>query len=184
MNTDNLQLDALAAERDLRQRIVELATSYRPLRDKHLMALCRKAWEGDGADTGGCRGTSSRVECLFPSEMGDNALASLRKSRQFERLLIDYWTVPTSFPVPATLLPPVKIPYWRQSGTTRAVPDQSISSVTAGTGAGKTESFSYRYLNDLYNNPRKPSDMGVRAIFLYPMNALSERPGRPPECMA
>jgi ATP-dependent helicase YprA (DUF1998 family) len=44
--------------------------------------------------------------------------------------------------------------------------------VTAGTGAGKTESFHLPVLNDLYSNPRKPSEVGVRAIFLYPTNAL------------
>ena len=44
--------------------------------------------------------------------------------------------------------------------------------VTAGTGAGKTESFLLPVLNDLYRNPRMPGDSGVRAIFLYPMNAL------------
>jgi hypothetical protein len=44
--------------------------------------------------------------------------------------------------------------------------------VTAGTGAGKTESFLLPVLNDLFTNPRKPGESGVRAIFLYPMNAL------------
>jgi hypothetical protein len=74
MNTDNLQLDALAAERDLRQRIVELATSYRRLRDKGLMDLCRKAWAGDER-SGGVVG-QLWVECLLPSELGDNTLAT------------------------------------------------------------------------------------------------------------
>jgi ATP-dependent helicase YprA (DUF1998 family) len=44
--------------------------------------------------------------------------------------------------------------------------------VTAGTGAGKTESFLLPILNDLYRNPRITGESGVRAILIYPMNAL------------
>jgi hypothetical protein len=46
----SLQLDALAAQRGLRQRIIDLATSYRPLRDQRLMKLCQEAWAGDERD--------------------------------------------------------------------------------------------------------------------------------------
>lgn len=44
--------------------------------------------------------------------------------------------------------------------------------VTAPTGAGKTESFLLPLLNDLIENPRQENEKGVRAIILYPMNAL------------
>lgn len=44
--------------------------------------------------------------------------------------------------------------------------------VTAPTGAGKTEAFLLPLLNDLTLNPRKSDEKGVRAIILYPMNAL------------
>ncbi|MDD2267065.1 DEAD/DEAH box helicase [Sulfuricurvum sp.] len=44
--------------------------------------------------------------------------------------------------------------------------------VTAPTGSGKTESFLLPMLNDLVMNPRKADEKGVRAIILYPMNAL------------
>ena len=44
--------------------------------------------------------------------------------------------------------------------------------VTAPTGAGKTESFLLPMLNDLFSNPRGPGETGVRAILLYPLNAL------------
>ena len=43
--------------------------------------------------------------------------------------------------------------------------------VTAGTGAGKTESFLLPILDDLYRNPPKES-RGAKCIILYPMNAL------------
>lgn len=43
--------------------------------------------------------------------------------------------------------------------------------VTTGTGSGKTESFLYPIINEILNDPEidKP---GIRAIFLFPMNAL------------
>lgn len=44
--------------------------------------------------------------------------------------------------------------------------------VTAPTGAGKTEAFILPMLEDLLKNPRKSSQKSVRAIILYPMNAL------------
>ena len=42
--------------------------------------------------------------------------------------------------------------------------------VTTGTGSGKTECFMLPVLHDLYENCKNES--GVRAIFLYPLNAL------------
>ncbi|WP_454986146.1 DEAD/DEAH box helicase [Capnocytophaga bilenii] len=42
--------------------------------------------------------------------------------------------------------------------------------VTTGTGSGKTECFMLPVLHDLYENCR--DEEGVRAIFLYPLNAL------------
>ena len=44
--------------------------------------------------------------------------------------------------------------------------------VTAPTGAGKTEAFILPMLHDLLKTPKKSSQKGVRAIILYPMNAL------------
>lgn len=67
------QLDALTAEKDLRDRVVALATSYRPLRDKDLMALCQASWRSDELH-GGVVG-QLWVECLFPSETGAHTLA-------------------------------------------------------------------------------------------------------------
>jgi len=42
--------------------------------------------------------------------------------------------------------------------------------VTTGTGSGKTECFMLPVLHDLYENCQ--NEIGVRAIFLYPLNAL------------
>lgn len=50
--------------------------------------------------------------------------------------------------------------------------DKPAIVVTAPTGSGKTESFLLPMLNDLVSNPRQENENGVRAIILYPMNAL------------
>jgi DEAD/DEAH box helicase domain-containing protein len=169
MNNDVLQLDALAAERDLRRRIVELATSYRPLRDEKMLEMCREAWAGDEL-SGGVVG-QLWVECLFPSETGRNTLASLVAQGLFDsRLLIQLnhlHRCPDSRPL---------YRHQEEAIVTAVNKDREGTRpsliVTAGTGAGKTESFLLPVLNDLYRNPRKPGDSGVRSIFLYPMNAL------------
>ena len=50
--------------------------------------------------------------------------------------------------------------------------DKPALIVTAPTGAGKTEAFILPMLHDLLKTPKKTSQSGVRAIILYPMNAL------------
>lgn len=45
--------------------------------------------------------------------------------------------------------------------------------ITTGTGSGKTEAFLYPILNELlYDIENGNNEVGVRALFLYPMNAL------------
>ncbi|WP_304155684.1 DEAD/DEAH box helicase [Hoylesella buccalis] len=45
--------------------------------------------------------------------------------------------------------------------------------VTTGTGSGKTECFMIPVLQDLYRQKiQNPTDSGVQAIFIYPLNAL------------
>lgn len=68
-------------------------------------------------------------------------------------------------------------PYLHQIQAWRALiedsPPQSVL-VTSGTGSGKTECFLVPILNDLANElSKRPGPLvGVRALFLYPLNAL------------
>ncbi len=65
--------------------------------------------------------------------------------------------------------------YWHQEQAIRLTSAGKNVIVATGTGSGKTEAFLYPILLDLYKEaqlgaPRQP---GVRALILYPMNALA-----------
>ena len=62
-------------------------------------------------------------------------------------------------------------PYLHQMRAWEAAAAGRSFMVTSGTGSGKTECFMIPMLNDLLR-AHKPGDAGVRAIVLYPLNAL------------
>lgn len=63
--------------------------------------------------------------------------------------------------------------YSHQEESIRIIGKGHSAIITTGTGSGKTESFLYPILNDLlFDVERGIKEVGVRAIFLYPMNAL------------
>ncbi len=170
MNDVSLQLDALAAQRDLRNRIIELATSYRPLRDQRLLDLCRESWAGDER-SGGVVG-QLWVECLFPSETGDSTLADLVEQGKFSEDLMRLLDRPEKCPRHRPLYRHQEDSILASVHNFERDGDRPAIIITAGTGTGKTESFLFPVLNDLFQHPRQPGETGVRAILLYPMNAL------------
>lgn len=63
--------------------------------------------------------------------------------------------------------------YSHQEEAIKHIKSGKSAIITTGTGSGKTESFLYPILNDiLYDVEKGNKDIGIRAIFLYPMNAL------------
>ena len=63
--------------------------------------------------------------------------------------------------------------YLHQEKSIRHINSGNSAIVTTGTGSGKTECFLFPIINDLLKDYEKGnSDIGIRAIFLYPMNAL------------
>lgn len=63
--------------------------------------------------------------------------------------------------------------YEHQFQAIKQIKDNQSIVVTTGTGSGKTESFLFPILNDILEDIRDNKDFkGVRAIFLYPINAL------------
>ena len=63
--------------------------------------------------------------------------------------------------------------YSHQEESIRQIGAGRSAIITTGTGSGKTESFLFPILNDLISDIEKGNtEIGIRAIFLYPMNAL------------
>lgn len=63
--------------------------------------------------------------------------------------------------------------YSHQEESIRQIGAGRSAIITTGTGSGKTESFLFPILNDLMKDVENGNnEVGVRAIFLYPMNAL------------
>lgn len=63
--------------------------------------------------------------------------------------------------------------YAHQEESIRRINSGRSAIITTGTGSGKTESFLYPILNELMKEYDVGDlDSGIRAIFLYPMNAL------------
>lgn len=63
--------------------------------------------------------------------------------------------------------------YWHQERALELVAKGHSLVVTTGTGSGKTECFLYPLFNEIMKDIEKgKNESGIRAIFLYPMNAL------------
>ncbi len=63
--------------------------------------------------------------------------------------------------------------YAHQEKAVRQIGKGRSAIITTGTGSGKTECFLYPIINELLSDAEKGNhDIGIRAMFLYPMNAL------------
>lgn len=63
--------------------------------------------------------------------------------------------------------------YSHQEEAIRLIGSGRSAVITTGTGSGKTECFLFPILNDLLRDVENGiNEIGIRAIFLYPMNAL------------
>ena len=68
---------------------------------------------------------------------------------------------------------PIRPLYSHQEESIRLIKSGHSAVITTGTGSGKTESFLYPVLNEiLFEEENGNHETGVRALFLYPMNAL------------
>ncbi len=161
------QLDAFTFANNLRSRLVEFSLDRNFVREPKLTELCRRLWAGP-AETGGLV-SELWVEGAFPAEASTETLDSLVRQGLFDATLANYLghddAVPRHRQLYAHQFKAIQQAQRRQA-------DQSRPAlvVTAGTGAGKTESFLLPALNDLFAN--RGAGAGVKCIILYPMNAL------------
>ncbi len=165
---DNFQLDAISAENILRKRLTEFAQSDAFLRNPQLAEACRKLWEAD-EKSGGLVG-QLWVEAIFPSGSSSLSLHDLRREGIICEELIRQLEYTKVVPLDR-LLYAHQHAVIKAESETASKPRPAIV-VTAGTGAGKTEAFLLPVLNALFRERRGQGESGVRAIILYPMNAL------------
>lgn len=160
------QLDAARLSENLRRRVAAFAVAEGGPSDP---ALARAL----GAMYAGSPGTGGLVsdlwaEGMFGAQQSGDTLRSLVDAGLFDGALADH--------LDARGVVPKKRPlYTHQAEAIRhareAVPGKSPTIViTAPTGAGKTESFLLPCLDRLVTRKRQGS--GMRALLLYPMNAL------------
>jgi DEAD/DEAH box helicase domain-containing protein len=165
---DTFQLDAVSTEAFLRKRLAEFAQSDAFLRNPQLAETCRKLWEAD-EKSGGLVG-QLWVEAIFPSASSGLTLADLLQTGLICAELVRQLEFTDGIPLDRPL-------YAHQHSVIEAEaktvgkPRPAIV-VTAGTGAGKTEAFLLPILNALFREKRSHGESGVRAIILYPLNAL------------
>ncbi len=69
-------------------------------------------------------------------------------------------------------VPPERKPWTHQFDSWKAAQQGMSCLVTAGTGSGKTEAFMVPILDDLVRDSTQGKLSGVRAILIYPLNAL------------
>lgn len=163
----SLQIDAIRTRAQMQERLVDLAAADVYLRDTALQNRVRDVWRG--ADNDGGSASELFVEGIFPAAESGASVDDLVSYGAFSPLLRDQLAKSGRFPTGRPLYDhqreAVEIGY-RQSKP------RPVIVVRAGTGMGKTEAFLLPLLNELYSRPRTGAPNGVRAIVLYPMNAL------------
>ncbi|MDD4950712.1 DEAD/DEAH box helicase [Sulfuricurvum sp.] len=156
-------LDAIALSDNLKKRIEETIISNIAIRDTTMLAELRAIIEtkADGLIS------DILVEGAYSAKKHEDILRNIPfLSKKFIELLDMN-----------KIFNPNYFPFKHQYETLKLVNDMEENNkpaivVTAPTGSGKTESFLLPMLNDLVIKPRKADEKGVRAIILYPMNAL------------
>src|SRR5207237_1116436 len=130
--------------------------------------FCRDLFLGDSENPGLVG--DLWVEGIYPALPANKTLVDLCQEGIFNSALLACIQESGVFPSSRDL-------YLHQEQTIRAVKSAADENrpgliLTAPTGAGKTEAFLLPVLNDLFTHARKAHETGVRAILLYPLNAL------------
>ena len=151
--------DSLGLARSLRTRMVEVASSDLHLKDRELHAAAREIWSEPASGLVG----ELWVEGVLPPKPGES-LQALADAALFDQHLLNHlrdsgawgdWDL-----------------YEHQERAVKeaAADPSGAVLVSAGTGAGKTESFLLPLVDRLWRTQRRGA--GIRALILYPMNAL------------
>jgi DEAD/DEAH box helicase domain-containing protein len=162
-------LDALSLAQDIRDRMTRFFLDDLYVRDETLARLCGQLWSGPGAD-GGVVG-ELWVEGAFPAESSGDTLETLSRAFQFHEGLTHHLDTESRWPK-ERLLYTHQADAIRTARTPLTAGNTPAMVISAGTGAGKTESFLLPVLDLLSQAPRGTDADGMRCLILYPMNAL------------
>jgi len=163
------QIDAVAMSAQVKARLVDLALSDNFVNDAAVSVALRDLWE-DSPKNGGLVG-DLWVEGVFPSAASDDSLKSLSEAGVLAPSLARLLHASGELPQDRHL-------YKHQAEAVRhaagfhGMPEKPAIIVTAGTGAGKTESFLLPLLNLFAKHPKREPGQGIQCLILYPMNAL------------
>jgi len=163
-----MHLDALKLAESIRERVGELALEQAEFRDDNLRKEASLLW-GGAPELGGLVG-DPWVEGAFPAQSSGMTLRDLSERGVIDRGLVAQLEATGAMPEERRL-------HTHQRDALELVHQARLRGerpglvVTAGTGAGKTESFLLPMLDELWRTPRQHGQ-GVSAVLLYPMNAL------------
>ena len=151
--------DSLGLVRSLRTRMVEVASSDLHLKDRELHAAAREIWGEPGNGLVG----ELWVEGVLPPKPGES-LQALADAGLFDQQLLNHLRDSGAWGE-------WNLHEHQERALKEAAADPSGAVlVSAGTGAGKTESFLLPLVDRLWRSQRRGP--GIRALILYPMNAL------------
>ena len=169
------QLDAIELSKNVSERITNFVTDDSFVRDEKLTKICKDIWGGIPSEGGLI--SDLWVEGAFPAMSADNdkggttfSLDDLVRTNHFNNKLRDQLHQTNAVPSTRPLYLHQRDAILESQKLT-AKKGRPALIITAGTGAGKTESFLLPLLNDLYSTTPQ-SHQGVECIILYPMNAL------------
>ncbi len=175
------QLDATAVLRSLRERFSEYVVDALQPRDKELRTALREMWRGEQGREPGSYGLISDplVEATFPFETEPFTIERLANEGLVPVELAELARA-GSRRSDLVLHPDVEL-FAHQVAALRTAHDHRPGSgpsrpnvlIQAGTSSGKTEAFLLPLLAEILDEPagsrREP---GVRALLIYPLNAL------------
>ena len=152
-------VDFLQLVNDLRRRMVDLAATDGFLNDPALQQAARDVWDAPRTGLVG----DLWVEGVLPPHGDGRTLGDSVEAGLLDRSLLEHLIGQGAWPAER----PLFAHQW-QALEAAARPGASVM-VASGTGTGKTEAFLLPLLNTLW---RRRRGSGVRALILYPMNAL------------
>ena len=163
----SFQVDAIRTRAQMQDRLVEVAAADAYMRDPALQERVRQVWRGEDGDGGSA--SELFIEGIFPASDAGTSIDRLAADGAFAPALRDQLARRNPSLTARSL-------YKHQRHAIelagRPGPSRPVVVVRAGTGMGKTEAFLLPLLNALHSRGRSDPPDGVRAVVLYPMNAL------------